>query len=200
MFRVSAREGTFRFYQSFCHPQAGEPSVPFSGNGMRTLLHKRKKVRRRFRHKLCGRIHDIEFPQRKPTVQRNDQQLSKLCIVLNRCAGKGWNAHPQCDAADQRSGIIHHSAMTFKSSSESPRFSIIERFLFCPRSILRRRNGSFSSMETGSFNFQTGLKMRCSRGRDHKFIRSDRQKAAGCIRNFRADQPGYRRFHLLLSE
>ena len=110
-------EGTFRFIRVLSST-GREPSVPFSGNGIE-LLHKRKKVRRRFRHKLCGRIHDIEFPQESRLFQRNDQQLSKLCIVLNRCAGKDGDAHPQCDAADQRSGI---TAITFRSSSESPRF------------------------------------------------------------------------------
>ena len=112
------------------------------GNGIE-LLHKRKKVRRLFRHKLCGRIHDIEFPQESRLSQRNDQQLSKLCIVLNRCAGKDGDAHPQCDAADQRSGIIHHSDHIQIVQRKPPVFQIIERFLFCPRSILPQEKRFF---------------------------------------------------------
>lgn len=120
-------EGTFRFIRVLSST-GREPSFPFSGNGIE-LLHKRKKVRRLFRHKLCGRIHDIEFPQESRLFQRNDQQLSKLCIVLNRCAGKDGDAHPQCDAADQRSGIIHHSDHIQIVQRKPPVFQIIERFL-----------------------------------------------------------------------
>ena len=151
-------EGTFRFIKVLSST-GREPSVPFSGNGIE-LLHKRKKVRRLFRHKLCGRIHDIEFPQESRLSQRNDQQLSKLCIVLNRCAGKDGDAHPQCDAADQRSGIIHHSDHIQIVQRKPPVFQIIERFLFCPRSILPQEKWFFQQHGNRIFQFQTSLKMR----------------------------------------